>query len=213
MNDQILSYCRITNHSVTVNGEPFFSSQSNEELPAFLSALYKKIELNYPKFFKMDKLCKAGVLAIELLIRNTKGFDKMDKSRMALIFSNRASSIDSDRAHIKTISDRQNYFPSPSVFVYTLPNIITGEIAIKHKITGENAFFISQQFDPEMTHRYASLLMHSGSTDAALCGWINSEENMTDVFVYCVKKGNFKMENKGPEKPHSAEILRQLFKR
>ena len=36
---------------------------------------------------------------------------------------------------------------SPALFVYTLPNIVIGEICIRHHFKGENAFFVFKQFD------------------------------------------------------------------
>jgi hypothetical protein len=210
MEEAITSYCHIKNNSVSVNGKVFFQDQ-HEDPSAFLSALYKKLELNYPKFFKMDKLCKLGILATELLVRNTSDFENFDKKETALIFSNHSSSLESDRAHVKTIRDKQNYFPSPSVFVYTLPNIVVGEIAIKYKITGENAFFISDAFDPVLMHNYTSLLLQSGSASVALCGWVNADGNELEAFVYCVKKGNFKNEENAFEKSHQSKIINQLY--
>jgi hypothetical protein len=211
MEDIITSYCHIKNNSVSVNGHIFFEEVQNDEPAAFLSSLYKKLELNYPKFFKMDKLCKLGILAADLLIRNTPDFESFNKKETALVFSNHSSSLESDRAHVRTIQDKQNYFPSPSVFVYTLPNIVIGEIAIKYKITGENAFFISESFDPVLIHDYTSMLLLSGSASAALCGWINADGNSLEAFVYCVKKGNFKDKKNNFEKSHQSEIINQLY--
>jgi hypothetical protein len=63
-----------------------------------------------------------------------------DHSRTALVFANRSSSLDTDFKYQESINSQENYFPSPAVFVYTLPNICVGEISIKHKMQTENAF-------------------------------------------------------------------------
>ena len=178
-----------------MNDVLFFEGSGSEDLAAFLSALYKKSELNYPKFFKMDKLCKLGVLATELMIRNIADFAEIPKNEIAFVLSNKASSLESDRTHATAISDKQNYFPSPSVFVYTLPNIVIGEIAIKHKITGENAFFVSEKFDAELMHSYTDILLNTKPTTAVISGWINVDGQSAEAFVYCVKNLNFKQEN------------------
>jgi hypothetical protein len=208
---RIASYCRIQNNSVFVNGQPFFKSDEKEDLPVFLAGLYKTLGLNYPKFFKMDKLCKLGVAATDLVIKGAPGFELLPKNEMALIFANNSSSLESDRAHASTISDKRNYFPSPSVFVYTLPNIVVGEIAIKHKITGENAFFVSEKFDADLMFSYCDILFQSGSATSAICGWVNVDANSAEAFVYCVKNLNFKQENNSFQKPHNPGNIQELY--
>jgi len=211
----IISYCKITNKAVWVNDTLFFEGNGSEDLPAFLSALYKKSELNYPKFFKMDKLCKLGVLASELMIRTTTGFEEVPKNEIALVLSNNASSLESDRTHANAISNKQNYFPSPSVFVYTLPNIVIGEIAIKHKITGENAFFVSEKFDAELLQSYTDILLHTKPTTLAISGWVNVDGQSVEAFVYCVKNLNFKQENtpgiNRDEHLHNSKNIQHLY--
>jgi len=204
----ITSYCKIRNRSVWVNEDLFFEGSPAEDLGAFLGTAYKKAELNYPKFFKMDKLCKLGTLATELMIRTNPGFNELPKQEMALVFANSASSLDSDRNHANAISDKQNYFPSPSVFVYTLPNILIGEIAIKHKITGENAFFVSEAFDAELLFSYSRILLEKDNASSVVCGWVNVDGQSAEAFVYCVKKLNFKQEN---HKAHNSKNIQHLY--
>ncbi len=194
-----------------LNSEPLAHGEETEDPAVFLAGLYKRFELNYPKFFKMDKLCKLGILATELLIRNTPGFDTFAKNEIALVFANNASSLESDRIHANAIADKENYFPSPSVFVYTLPNIVTGEIAIKHKITGENSFFVSEHFDAALMQTYAEILLQNSSTSTVVGGWINADGKDLDAFVYCVKNLNFKQENTGFSQLHNSTHLEHLY--
>src|SRR5688572_24466733 len=162
LQNEIVTYCRIRSNTAELNGTKVFEGEHSDDLSGFLGKLYKLLETAYPKFFKMDRLCKLGFLASELVIRNADSLKEISKTNTALVFSNKASSLDTDRQHQESISDKQNYFPSPSVFVYTLPNIILGEIAIKHKLTGENAFFISDRFDAGLMHSYTELLLTNG---------------------------------------------------
>jgi len=192
-----------------VNGKLIFKADTEEE--NFLGALYKINALNYPKFFKMDRLCKLGILATELLIRNTPDFDTFPKKEIALVFANNSSSLESDRIHAQAIADKQHYFPSPSVFVYTLPNIVIGEIAIKHKITGENSFFVSEKFDEIPFQTYTDLLLRDGIASTVLGGWINADGKDLEAFVYCVKNLNFKQENINFSQPHNSENLKHLY--
>lgn len=210
-NSKIIAYCHIKNKTVFVNGKVMFEFSDSEDLTNFLGDCYKSLPLAYPKFFKMDPQCKLGILATECLIRNIPEFELFDKKEMALIFSNSASSIESDRKHIKTISDKQNYFPSPSVFVYTLANIVTGEIAIKHQISGENAFFISEKFDAELMCSYSDILMKKELASTLLAGWINVDGKSAEAFVYCLKSFNFKDIKGSLELNHTSTNLQQLY--
>lgn len=211
LENRIITYCRIRNNSVWINGKELLSSDPTEELPAFLSRLYKHLDLSYPKFFKMDKLCKLGLLATELVTREIPDFNTLPKNEIALIFSNHASSLDSDRTHAKAIADKENYFPSPSVFVYTLPNIVIGEIAIKHKITGENAFFVSDAFDSVLMANYTEILLSTKQTSLAICGWVNVDGNNAEAFVYCLKNGNFKQEIKDTTALNTPQNIQHLY--
>ncbi len=208
---QIIAYCHIKHNSVFVNGQCLYELPENEDLTAFLGELYKKIPLNYPKFFKMDQQCKLGILATEFLMRNIPEFESFDTKETALVFSNKASSLESDRKHLKTISDKENYFPSPAVFVYTLANIVMGEIAIKHQISGENAFFISETFDPELMYRYSDILLEQQLATTVIAGWINVDGKSAEAFVYCLKNLNFKGAKNGQEMDHSSQNLQQLY--
>jgi hypothetical protein len=207
----ITSYCSINKSKVSLNGRDLITTpyQSVTEL---LSHLYKSLEINYPKFHKMDVQSKLGIIASELLIREEKEFAGSEKNRIALVFSNKASSLESDRQHARSISNKNEYFPSPSVFVYTLPNIVAGEIAIRHKITGENAFFISNEFDAQLMTNYVDILFNSTSTGQAMAGWLNVDEDECQAFVYWVKKGNFKEGSLPGQKEHNVANVEQLFR-
>src|SRR5512138_3805161 len=139
MSYRITGYCSIKNDSVMVDGLLRQFEENFVTFADFIKSLYKKEGINYPKFFKMDGLSKLGFLTAELLLKR-RTMDRYGDDRVGLILSNSASSLDTDIAHSGTISERSNYFPSPSVFVYTLPNIMNGEICIRHKFKGENIF-------------------------------------------------------------------------
>ena len=206
----ISAYCKIANHKIWVNDTLTYEAEPSE-LGNFLNDVYRHLNIGYPKFFKMDNLCKLGVLATELAIKNSLSFEHHAKENIALLFSNRASSIDTDRNHVKSIADKNHYFPSPSVFVYTLPNIVIGEIAIKHKITGENAFFVSENFDIELILNYAQITLKNTSASCVLCAWVNVDGNNYEAFVFCVEKPTFKQEKKSFELPFSKASIQQII--
>ncbi|MBB1546825.1 MAG: 3-oxoacyl-ACP synthase, partial [Capnocytophaga sp.] len=97
----------------------------------FAKKALKALKVEYPKFFKMDNLSKLAFLAAEAVL---SPLSAEAKSRTALLFANRAASLDTDLKHQATIANPQEYYPSPAVFVYTLPNICLGEISIRHQL-------------------------------------------------------------------------------
>lgn len=120
----------ITTSSVLLDGQPIAVENTGDKL---LVELYRRYAGDYPKFFKMDTLSRLGFMAAEILLQK----EKVE----AVIFANRSASIKNDTDYLATIAEG-NYYPSPSLFVYTLPNIVTGEIAIRHQLQGETAFYI-----------------------------------------------------------------------
>ena len=184
----ISAYCVISDNKIVINGETYFKDNASQDFNEFIKAAYRFSNINYLKFFKMDRLCKLGFVAADLLIKQTQILEKYDSKNIAIAFSNRASSLDTDRDHQQSINDRDNYFPSPSVFVYTLPNIVTGEISIRHKIYGENIFFISNQFDENLLYNYVNTLFFSTSTDCCMIGWIDIDKNSYKAIIYIIEK-------------------------
>ena len=75
-------------------------------------------------------------------------------------------------------------FPSPSLFVYTLPNIILGEISIRHQLRSENIFFISEEFDESLFVDYCFSLFNQKKAENLLCGWVDLHNNDYDVFLW-----------------------------
>ena len=147
--------------------------QEGKEHHSLLTTLYKQMIGNYPKFYKMDGLSRLGFVASEILLNAEKG--ETDKER-AIIFFNHSSSIASDRNYKESINDKNNYFPSPSIFVYTLPNIVTGEIAIRNHFHGETSFFILPDKDERMMEEILQASCRDAQSKSFLTGWIDYED-------------------------------------
>lgn len=205
----ITSYARIRQQRLSVNGVLAFDGNSSEGLPAFLTDAYKALDMSYPKYHKMDALCKLGMLCMEAAVKESDLLTKYPLDKIAIILSNAASSLDTDRVHQASISDKANYFPSPAVFVYTLPNIIIGEMAIKYKITGENAFFVSERFDAAVLLNYLEALFHEG-TRAAVCGWVEADSDAAEAFIFLVEKSENTNKN-STFKPLNQQAITELY--
>lgn len=129
----------IRDNKVIVNGSFVFETAVDTDPITFFKEIYKFLGLNYLKYFKMDPLSKLGFLAVELLLSKT---DTQNKENYNILLACSHSSIESDTQFQTTIDDATNYFPSPALFVYTLPNIVIGEIAIRHQIFGDNCMYL-----------------------------------------------------------------------
>jgi hypothetical protein len=142
---------------------------TSSDLAAFLLSAYQHFGFQYPKFYKMDHLGKLGWLAAELLL--SKGFNPglYQPEDIAVVLSNSNASLDTDYKYMETVKE----IPSPAVFVYTLPNIMIGEICIRHKFKGENAFFVFESFDAGFIHQYVRDLMENATARACICGWVD----------------------------------------
>ena len=183
-NYHIKSYCHIKNQTVSLNGQIVFEDDS-KLFPDFIKNAYRALDTKYAKFFKMDNLSKLAFLAADILLKNAD-LPPTKEHNIALIFSNRASSLETDRKHQNTISDPDNYYPSPSLFVYTLPNICLGEISIKHKLLSENSFFIFDRFNADHLLLNSSYLLNNNKAEKALCGWVDLDGNDYNAFLYLV---------------------------
>ncbi|MDO6596026.1 3-oxoacyl-ACP synthase [Oceanihabitans sp. 2_MG-2023] len=198
----IKSYCSIKNNQVSLNGSVVYKDEENSFL-TFIKAAYKNQNTKYPKFFKMDNLSKLAFLAADVLLKN-ENLSLEEENNIAIVFSNKASSLDTDRKHQISIQNKESYFPSPAVFVYTLPNICIGEISIKYKLYSENSFFIFENLNAEHLLTYTNSLLSSNKADQVLCGWVefDGEENY-EAFLYLVA-------NTGTTK-HSKQDIIKLY--
>lgn len=151
-----------------VNSQQLFAGTADAEV--FLKELYHFLRLDYLKFFKMDNLCKLGFLAAEALFKYHPAIKQLGDDELALVFSNRSSSLDTDSRYWQGVVSAEPV-ASPALFVYTLPNIVQGEIAIRHKLYGENIFLIIPGYQAEELEQQARLLINAGKAKACITGW------------------------------------------
>jgi len=171
MESLITSCCIIRDNKVMLNDRLIYYQENISKFADFAKSVYKQANISYPKFYKMDSVSKLGFLATELVLQERTIAGYLPE-KVGVVFANASSSLDTDMAHQETIKDRSGYFPSPSVFVYTLPNIVIGEVCIRHQIKGENAFLISESADAKMICNYVNELFDNDRVDACICGWV-----------------------------------------
>ena len=169
----------ITPQGVWLDGKVFAIDKEGKQ-SSLLTALYKQIIGNYPKYYKMDGLCRLGFVASELLLkaeRDEGSFTEDTNKTRAIVFFNRSSSIASDKKYLASIVEKDNYFPSPSVFVYTLPNIVTGEIAIRNGYHGETSFYILPHKNELLMQDIIETTFMDEQTTSVLTGWLDYEDS------------------------------------
>ena len=177
---KLVAHSYICPKGAYLNGEQVISISVEED--NYLRKIYTSLQLDYPKFYKMDVLSKMALLADALL--SDELFNAQDDG-LQLIFANASSSqqIDMDFIH----SYKNEGAPSPSLFVYTLPNIVTGELSIRRKRHGENIFFITQEFDDQLFGDQIMFSFQRGN-EQCLCAWVEAGEALNEeCFLFLVE--------------------------
>lgn len=178
----ITGSCIIRNNRVYRDGALLWEAPQLQELTEFLRAGYDRFSGQYPKFHKMDPLSKLGWLATEVLLKDNPL--QAAPERVGLVLANKSASLDTDLRYFDTVKD----IASPALFVYTLPNIVMGEISIRHGFKGENAFFTADTFDPAFIAGYIQQLYAEDAISACICGWVEVMGPVYDVMLYRVER-------------------------
>ncbi len=196
----ITASCTINKGAVSKDGVTLF--ENNADLAGLLLAIYQHFQLNYPKFYKMDNLSKLGWLAAEVLLKD--GFKKSDyqPEDISVILANANSSLDDDIKYLESIKD----VASPSLFVYTLPNIVIGEICIRNHFKGEQAFYIQDDFDADFMAQQINYQLDNNISQACICGWVDVLEQDYKTVLFLVEK---KRNENSVE--FSAKNMRKIF--
>lgn len=175
----ISDYIHIKKHGIWLNGKLWLAN--NDSIEKFSKAAYMHLEINYPKFYKMDTMSKLGILASEILFsQNSKVYPSFARG---MFFQNASSSLASDKKFQVSIET----LASPALFVYTLPNIVMGEIAIRHQLKGENTFFISASFDAKSIADYTQIVFSKKILSQAIVGFLESYDDEIDVFLCLIE--------------------------
>ena len=182
-------------------GELAYEKKSGT-LDDFMESALTSLSIAYPKFYKMDRLSKLGFLAMEFLARDSRLMERYGPQQVALVLSNAHASLDTDLSYFQSTKT----MASPALFVYTLTNIVAGELCIRHGIKGENAFLVFPEFDAVQLCDYVDLVMAREKTGASIAGWVDVIGDQHDVFLYLVEKQ--RSEN---ALEHSAEEVQKLY--
>lgn len=147
---------------VLVNDSAVFSDKY-ADFGTFIREAFKSRGENNMKFYKMDDLCKLGYVAAAWLLDGLE----FGEEECGMVLSGKYGCLDTDMKHQQIIDKEGDAASSPAVFVYTLPNVVAGEISIRHHIKGENTWFWSDDRTMSDLKHYASLM--AGASDLRYC--------------------------------------------
>lgn len=169
---KIIHRVRIRPDSIEVDGITLETETTGKQI---LTETYRKCGIDYPKFYKMDVFSRIVFLAAELITMKETVRDE----DTAVILFNRSSSIVADRKHIATFSNPDEFYPSPSVFLYTLPNISIGEVAIRHGYKGETSLYILNERNDELMNAVINAAFTRSDVGTILTGWADCSDEDT----------------------------------
>ena len=117
----------------------------------------------------MDILSKVAYLASSIVIplKITE-----DKSKIAVVLNSTNGCVDVD----KRFNQSRANIASPALFVYTLPNIMLGEICISTGFKGEQMCTLSDKADADWFDFYVNDLLKNRGTKAVLFGHVEATE-------------------------------------
>ncbi|MFT4525037.1 MAG: hypothetical protein ACI85F_001189 [Bacteroidia bacterium] len=150
------------------------------------TTLYRTLDINHPKFFKMDDQSKLGFVGSYILLDDIRSELEANDEAVALLFANNSSSLKTDRKYQETVGSEGT--GSPAKFVYTLPNIVIGEICIYWKQCNETQFLVLSEFDSEALFKHAQILFNESSCKHVLIGWTEvGNDELDGLFVLLTK--------------------------
>lgn len=146
--------------------------------------IVKTKQVSHLRLGKLDHLSQLGFVMSDILLHETKPFEKTYCFKRGIVFGNSVSSLDTD---LKYWESTRN-IASPALFVYTLPNIVLAEISIKNNFKGESFFFISEKIDVKLLFNTINDFFSTGRLDICLGGWIDVLNGEYDAFVFLAEK-------------------------
>ena len=159
--------------------------QSEQPFAEYIRSEFKQFGQSDMKFYKMSDMSKGLYVAVERLLA-MNGWEDIAPTRRAIILSNKSASLDADVLHQQIINKRLPEGASPAVFVYTLANVAAGEMCIRHRIQGDNTFFIEDE-NLGIAEGYARRLIEKDHADAVICGWCEYLKGNWNISIKLLK--------------------------
>ena len=155
--------------------------ESGDEGAAGITRLYKECLSDDARYYKMDLFSRLAYVGTGLLAKdNLAGCAPED---IGLLIFTKNGSVLADRKHLSTFS--QEYYPSPAIFINTLPNVVLGEIAVTHQIKGETTLVMLSGENTELMENILAATLNATQPSALITGWVDCESE--NVFLASLK--------------------------
>ena len=174
-----------TSHRESRVAAEYALPHSEQPFAEYIRAEFKKFGESNMKFYKMSDMSKALYVAVEHLLA-IEGISDAEPTRRAIVLANRAASLDADLIHQQILNKHLPEGASPAAFVYTLANVAAGEMCIRHKIQGENTFFIENE-ESGFVEEYAYNIIRGDRADAVICGWCDYLQGEWNINIKLLK--------------------------
>ena len=113
------------------------------------------------RFLRMDLMCRLGFMAAELLDTNFDAMPDACRERIGVCVESFTGSLDTDIRFAQT--------PRPSIFAYTLPSTVIGEICIRFRLKGPVLSLISTNANATDALTEAAEWLRAGDAEMVLC--------------------------------------------
>jgi hypothetical protein len=173
-------YIQWDNNTVKRNGTLLYHTDLQDPHDVAVN-IYKQTGSSYPKFFKMDLLSRIAFLASEMVIPE---IIRESKDHIATVVSTTSGCLDVDTK----FNESRQTLASPALFVYTLPNIMLGEICIRNGFKGEQMCTVAENADADWFDFYVSDLLGNRNAEACLCGYAEATEHRIKAILLWVSK-------------------------
>ncbi len=179
---ELLRRVRLTPSEVRIDGEAVSFESTGVEL---LTEIYRKCLPANPKFHKMDLYSRLAYAGASLALKGAPG--DCDPCGIAMLLFTENGSVLADRRHLSAFRGEEGFYPSPAVFVNTIPNAVLGEIAVQYGIKGETDLVMLPRRDENVMRTVTGVTLNAVRPDAAVCGWVDctgGDSFSADVVLY-----------------------------
>jgi len=113
------------------------------------------------RFARMDFMCRLGLMAAELLAAGFEAMPGARRDRTGVCVETFTGSLDTDVRFLQ--------LPRPSLFAYTLPSTVIGEICIRYRLRGPVLCLVSPDTRGSQALAEAADWLRQDDADACLC--------------------------------------------
>lgn len=144
---------------------------------SLLTEIFKESLADGSRFFKMDLFSRLAYVATGLLLKDVPGGYAPEETGMLIFTLN--GSVLADRKHLSTFVKPDEYYPSPAIFINTLPNVVLGEMAVTHRIKGETTLVMLPVRDEETMDSILAATLAATRPSVLITGWVDCESENT----------------------------------